>query len=168
METSPNFTPKSQQVISDAKFLADERMHEEVTCGHLLVSILSSEYSFINELIRGFDLNVDEFIDFIEDFYLIKDYGDCKFESFYNEDLKDILSKSHSFAKKKRISAIHRNATFYHLPANRRAVAKSGLRGNRAGLTGLSGSPVENDVGDTLPCRYPQIWLAAKRLFTCG
>lgn len=100
METSPNFTPKSQQVISDAKFLADERMHEEVTCGHLLVSILSSEYSFINELIRGFDLNVDEFIDFIEDFYLIKDYGDCKFESFYNEDLKDILSKSHSFAKK--------------------------------------------------------------------
>jgi ATP-dependent Clp protease ATP-binding subunit ClpC len=104
METSPNFTPKSQQIISDAKNLADSKMHEEVTCGHLLIVILTSEYSFINDLVRGFDLRVEEFIDFIEDFYSLKEEGDCKSGAFYGEDLKDSLSKAHSFAKK-----IHNN-----------------------------------------------------------
>lgn len=104
METFPNFTPKSQQIIYDAKVLADSKMHEEVTCGHLLISILSSEYSFINDLIRGFELDVEEFIDFIEDFYSLKEEGDCEIESFYSEELKDSLTKAHSFAKK-----IHNN-----------------------------------------------------------
>ena len=100
METSPNFTPKCQQIISDSKLLAEAWNHEEVSCGHLLVSILSSEVGFINDLIRGFNLKIDSFIKFTEDFYLLEDRPGHPAEPFYGDDLKDLLIQSHQFAKK--------------------------------------------------------------------
>lgn len=100
METSPNFTPKCQQIISDSKLLAEAWNHEEVGCGHLLVSILSSDASFINDLIRGFNLKIESFITFTEDFYFLEHSTGPQKESFYGEELKDILIDSHRFAVK--------------------------------------------------------------------
>ena len=100
MEISPNFTPKCQQIIGDSKNLAESLSHEEVNCGHLLVCILSSDCSFINDLIRGFNLKVSHFIEFIESFYFLENVGDDNPESYFGEDIKELLANSYEFAKK--------------------------------------------------------------------
>ena len=100
METSPNFTPKCQRIIGDSKNLAESLLHEEVNCGHLLVSLISSDCSFLNDLIRGFNLNVAHFIEFIEGFYFFEEVAAENTESYFGEDIKELLTKSHEFAKK--------------------------------------------------------------------
>lgn len=100
METSPNFTPKCQRIIADSKNLAESLSHEEVNCGHLLVSMLSSDASFINDLVRGFNLKIDSFIEFIEAFYFFEEAISDSPESYFGEDIKELLTKSHEFAKK--------------------------------------------------------------------
>lgn len=100
MEISPNFTPKCQQIIGDSKNLAESLSHEEVNCGHLLVCILSSDCSFINDLIKGFNLKVSHFIEFIESFYFLENVGDDNPESYFGEDIKELLANSYEFAKK--------------------------------------------------------------------
>ena len=100
MEISPNFTPKCQRIIADSKDLAESLSHEEVNCGHLLVSMLSSDASFINDLVRGFNLKVDSFIEFIESFYFFEEATSNSPEAYFGEEIKDLLTKSHEFAKK--------------------------------------------------------------------
>jgi len=100
METSPNFTPKCQRIIADSKNLAESLFHEEVNCGHLLVSIFSSDCSFLNDLVRGFNLKVSDFIEFVEGFYLFEEAVVDGSEAYFGEDIKELLTKSHEFAKK--------------------------------------------------------------------
>lgn len=100
MEISPNFTPKCQRIIADSKNLAESLSHEEVNCGHLLISMLSSDASFINDLVRGFNLRVDSFIEFIESFYFFEEATSNSPEAYFGEEIKDLLTKSHEFAKK--------------------------------------------------------------------
>ena len=56
MDLSPNFTPRSQQLIVESKFLAVSLNHTEVTADHLLVSLLRSEGGFIPEFVKSFGL----------------------------------------------------------------------------------------------------------------
>ena len=98
MEISPNFTPKCQQIIGDSKKLAESLFHED--CGHLLVSILYSDCGFINDLIRGFNIKVSHFIEFIEGFYFLENAIGNNPESYFGEDIKELLASSHEFAKK--------------------------------------------------------------------
>ena len=98
MENFPNFTPSCQKIISDSKLLAEAWNHEETNCGHILVTIMSSELSFVNDLMIGFNVPVDEFINYIEDFYLLDPNNKKIKSSTYGEDVKDLLARSHEFA----------------------------------------------------------------------
>ena len=106
METSPNFTPKCQRIIADSKNLAESLSHEEVNCGHLLVSMLSSDASFINDLVRGFNLKIDSFIEFIEAFYFFEEAISDSPESYFGEDIKELLTNLMSLQKRYRIAIL--------------------------------------------------------------
>lgn len=98
MENFPNFTPSCQKIISDSKLLAEGWNHEEVNCGHLLVAIMSSSLTFVNDLMVGFNVPVDAFIEYIEDFYTLEPANKKAKDFYYGEDVKHLLSDAHEFA----------------------------------------------------------------------
>ena len=99
MQASPNFTPKSQQLIIDAKMMASSLNHVEVTEDHLLVSLLKNESGFINEFIRSFGLKISDFIEFILTFAELDQLEEEeRGRPSYSESFKLILSKSYEFS----------------------------------------------------------------------
>ena len=101
MHVSPNFTPKSQQLIIDAKIMASSLNHPEVTESHLLVSLLKAEAGFINEFIRSFGLKISDFIEFVLTFSdLDKREDEESARPSYSESFKSVLSGAYEFSNK--------------------------------------------------------------------
>tara|TARA_R110001583_G_scaffold8965_23_gene42410 strand:+ start:12856 stop:15276 length:2421 start_codon:yes stop_codon:yes gene_type:complete len=99
MHVSPNFTPKSQQLIIDAKIMASSLNHPEVTENHLLVSLLKAEAGFINEFIRSFGLKITDFIEFVLTFSELDKLEDEEFNRpSYSTSFKSILSGAYEFS----------------------------------------------------------------------
>ena len=99
MHVSPNFTPKSQQLIIDAKIMASSLNHPEVTENHLLVSLLKAEAGFINEFIRSFGLRITDFIEFVLTFSELDKLEDEEFNRpSYSTSFKSVLSGAYEFS----------------------------------------------------------------------
>lgn len=99
MHVSPNFTPKSQQLIIDAKIMASSLNHPEVTENHLLVSLLKAEAGFINEFIRSFGLKITDFIEFVLTFSELDKLEDGEFNRpSYSKSFKSVLSRAYEFS----------------------------------------------------------------------
>jgi ATP-dependent Clp protease ATP-binding subunit ClpC len=101
MHVSPNFTPKSQQLIIDAKIMASSLNHPEVTENHLLVSLLKAEAGYINEFIRSFGLKIADFIEFVLTFSELDKLEDEEFNRpSYSTSFKLVLSGAYEFSTK--------------------------------------------------------------------
>ena len=100
MSITPNFTPKSQQLILESKLWARELNHPTVTSSHLLVVLLRHGGSFVHEFLDRFGLQIEDFIDFV----IIADSLDetsgdnPSGGSRYNSSFKSTLSKACEFA----------------------------------------------------------------------
>ena len=60
METSPNFTPKVQQIIAQSKNFAQSLNASEVTTDHLLLVILELEDPFVSSFVNSFSFSVEQ------------------------------------------------------------------------------------------------------------
>jgi ATP-dependent Clp protease ATP-binding subunit ClpC len=100
MDLSPNFTPKSQQLIVESKLLAVSLNHTEVTADHLLISLLRSDGGFIRQFINGFGLSVDSFIYFITTFSSLEKKEGQPSECSYADTFRNALGDSHTFSTK--------------------------------------------------------------------
>jgi ATP-dependent Clp protease ATP-binding subunit ClpC len=99
MDTSPNFTPKAQQVISQAKLFATSLNNEEVEAAHLLLVVLNSRHSLIDTFIEGYGFNVEEVKSFTTTFCgLKKEYKEVD-EAKFSEEFSAVLSSSHEFSE---------------------------------------------------------------------
>ena len=65
METSPNFTPKAQQLIARSKVVATSLNHNRVDTGHLLLVILNSKNDLIEEFIFSHGYSIKELTSFV-------------------------------------------------------------------------------------------------------
>ena len=99
MDTSPNFTPKAQEIISQSKFFATSLNDEEVEAIHLLLVVLNSRYPLIDDFIESFGFNSEEVKAFVTTFCgLRKNDLEIK-EARFSEEFGIALSKSHEFAE---------------------------------------------------------------------
>ena len=100
MSVTPNFTPKSQQLILESKLWARLLNHPTVTSSHLLVVLLRHSGSFVSEFLEGFGLKTVDFIDFviITDSLEERPGGDISGGSRYNSSFKSALSKAYEFS----------------------------------------------------------------------
>ncbi len=115
MHVSPNFTPKSQQLIIDAKIMASSLNHPEVTENHLLVSLLKAEAGYINEFIRSFGLKIADFIEFVLTFSELDKLEDEEFNRpSYSASFKLVLSGAYEFSTKLDHDYIGVEHLFFH------------------------------------------------------
>lgn len=99
MDTSPNFTPKAQQIISQAKLFANSLNDPEVEGAHLLLVILNSNYALIDDFLSSFGFTTSEIKAFVTSFCgLKKNDNEIEFSKF-SEEFAIILSKAHEFSK---------------------------------------------------------------------
>jgi ATP-dependent Clp protease ATP-binding subunit ClpC len=119
MHVSPNFTPKSQQLIIDSKIMASSLNHSEVTESHLLVSLLRAEAGFINEFIRSFGLKVSDFIEFVIEYSSLEELDDEEAgPPSYGASFKSILSGAYEFSNQLQHSYIGVEHLFFCLINN--------------------------------------------------
>ena len=115
MSTSPNFTPKSQKLILEAKLFASSLHHAKVTEAHLLVVLLESKGGFLRDFIRSFGLKAEEFIAFVLVFSsLSKEKGGKPIPPQsvkYTTSFKKILEEAHNFS----ISLDHSHVGLEHI-----------------------------------------------------
>ena len=100
MPTTPNFTPKSQQLIVEAKVLATELNHAEVQDSHLLSCVLSSGSDLINAFLRNFSIDIVKLIDFVSIFGDLEQEPPNSESPPYSSSFKRILSLSYDFSQK--------------------------------------------------------------------
>ena len=99
MDTSPNFTPKAQQLISQAKFFATSLNDHEVEAAHLLLVILNSRNSLIDDFIESFGFSSEEIKVFVTTFCGLKKNDIEVHEAKFSEEFAIVLSKAHEFAE---------------------------------------------------------------------
>jgi len=102
METSPNFTPKVQQIIVQSKNFATSINSKEVNPDHLLLVVLETEDPSISEFLKSFKFTNEQLKNFVISFCdLENDYKDAQIESnFYNDEFNQILSSAVEFSRK--------------------------------------------------------------------
>ena len=98
--TSPNFTPKSQQLIVESKLLATELNHTEVKDAHLLSCILSSNSEIISLFLKSLSLDTKNLIKFISVFGCLDKVETKGAAPAYGDSFKNILSESYDFSQK--------------------------------------------------------------------
>lgn len=99
MPTSPNFTPKSQQLIVESKILATELNHIEVKDCHLLSCILSGEHELISLFLKGLFVDIKSLIKFVSVFSSLEKAQEDGSSPSYGDSFKKILSKSYEFSQ---------------------------------------------------------------------
>lgn len=116
METSPNFTPKIQQIIAQSKKFASSLNDEEVTPEHLLLVILESEDPFIESFIKSFQFTCDQVKNFTLSFCELKEKKeDTDTEPEYSSEFNDLLAYSSSFSKQINHSYVCLDHVFFAL-----------------------------------------------------
>ena len=98
MDTSPNFTPKAQQLISQAKFFATSLNDQEVEAAHLLLVILNSKHSLIDDFVESFGFSSEEIKVFVTRFCGLKKNDMEVYEAHFSEEFAIVLSKAHEFS----------------------------------------------------------------------
>lgn len=98
MDTSPNFTPKAQQLISQAKFFATSLNDQEVEAAHLLLVILNSKHSLIDDFVESFGFSSEEIKIFVTRFCGLKKNDMEVYEAHFSEEFAIVLSKAHEFS----------------------------------------------------------------------
>lgn len=104
METSPNFTPKVQRIIDQAKSFALSLNNSEVTVDHLLLVVLEVEDPTINEFVKGFGFTSEQIKSFCLSFSGLEEpcessEGDI-LECVYGEKFNQLLVISSEFSRK--------------------------------------------------------------------
>lgn len=93
METSPNFTPKAQQIISQSKTLAISLNTKEVTCDHLLLIILELNDPLIYKFFDTFNFSLEQVKNFVVSFSDIeqktKEISSSKYDNSFNSTLTE-------------------------------------------------------------------------------
>jgi ATP-dependent Clp protease ATP-binding subunit ClpC len=99
MDLSPNFTPKAQQMISQAKSFATSLNDEEVEPAHLLLVILNSGDALVDDFLASFGFTADEVKAFVTTFCGLKKNEDNDEQAKFSEDFAIVLSKAHEFSQ---------------------------------------------------------------------
>jgi ATP-dependent Clp protease ATP-binding subunit ClpC len=118
MDLTPNFSPKSQFYINQAKQLAFDLNHTLVKEEHLLVCLLESGDELITLFLKKHDISVLDFIDFVKVFGSLgskknnlKDISECKFSS----DFSYCLEEAHNLSQKINNLYINNEHLFFSL-----------------------------------------------------
>ena len=99
METSPNFTPKAQQIIAQAKTFAESLNEHQVTPDHLLLVILESGDPFLSQFISSFSFTVEQVKNFTISFCALKKHNDSVEFCSYSDEFNEILVSATHFSK---------------------------------------------------------------------
>ena len=97
---SPNFTPKSQQLIVESKLLAAELNHIEVEDTHLLSCILTSDSDLINQFLKNYFVDIEKLVNFISVFGSLTQNAEESEAPSYSLSFKEVLSQSYEFSQK--------------------------------------------------------------------
>lgn len=98
MQVSPNFTPRSQQAIVEAKMIATELNHDSVEDSHLLLAILKSECITVNSFLSAFSIKIDDLYSFVVTFCSLEKRAPTKQKPSYSNSFKDALSAAYEFS----------------------------------------------------------------------
>ena len=93
MDTSPNFTPKAQQLISQAKFFATSLNDHQVEASHLLLVLLNSKHSLIDDFIESFGFSSEEIKSFVTTFCGLKKNDIEVYEAEFSEEFATQIKK---------------------------------------------------------------------------
>lgn len=99
MDTSPNFTPKAQQLISQSKLFAESLNDPEIEGSHLLLVILNNEHALIDDFLSSFGFMTSEVKAFVASFCGLKKNTKEVESPEFSEEFGVILSKAHEFSK---------------------------------------------------------------------
>jgi len=115
METSPNFTPKAQQLIARSKVVATSLNHNSVDTGHLLLVILNSKNDLIEEFIFSHGYSIKELTSFVIATCNLekahKKVDSCEFSPTFNA----LLSAAFEFSKELKDSYVGVEHLFFCL-----------------------------------------------------
>lgn len=116
METSPNFTPKIQQIIAQSKSFANSLNDKEVTPDHLLLVILQGEDPFIESFVRTFNFSIEQLKNFTISFCDLKESKEeLDSEPTYSDAFNDLLIYATSFSKQINHSYVCLDHVFFSL-----------------------------------------------------
>ena len=102
METSPNFTPKVQQIIVQSKNFATTINSKEVNPDHLLLVVLETEDPTISEFLKSFKFTNSQLKNFVISFCGLEDdyKGEPIDSNFYGDEFNQVLSSAVEFSRK--------------------------------------------------------------------
>ena len=99
METSPNFTPKVQQIIAQSKNFAQSLNASEVTTDHLLLVILELEDPFVSSFVNSFSFSVEQVKNFTISFCALSKEKDAPEYCTYSDDFNELLVSATHFSR---------------------------------------------------------------------
>lgn len=102
MELGPNFSPKAQFFVKQAKKLALSLNDTSVKESHLLLLILQSGDSFLSTFLEKNDIDIFEYMDFVSTFSSLENKKPLENETDidYSEGFKNCLKESVSFSNR--------------------------------------------------------------------
>tara|TARA_Y100001937_G_C7131788_1_gene337880 strand:+ start:1920 stop:4334 length:2415 start_codon:yes stop_codon:yes gene_type:complete len=99
METSPNFTPKVQQIIAQSKNFAQSLNASEVTTDHLLLVILELEDPFVSSFVNSFSFSIEQVKNFTISFCSLSKEKDAPEYCTYSDDFNELLVSATHFSR---------------------------------------------------------------------
>ncbi len=100
-ESSPNFSPQSQDLIFQSKVLAISLGSPSVIPDHLLIAILQAAPPKIVSFIGDYNLNIKEYVEFIINFSSLSKFSeDLDGSPDFSQDFKSILTDASKFSEK--------------------------------------------------------------------
>ena len=99
MDISPNFTPKAQRVIAQAKAFATSLNDKEVSPAHLLLVILNFREPLIDDFLESFGFTTEEIKAFTTTFCGLRKNEENDDQASFSEDFGILLSKAHEFSQ---------------------------------------------------------------------
>lgn len=115
MDISPNFTPKAQQLIARCKVVAASLNHEEVRPAHMLIVILNSQNTLIDEFLFNYGFSTKEVSSFVVTFCELEKKEKKGPAPQFNDDFNDLLDSSFTLSKELRDSFVGVEHIFFSL-----------------------------------------------------
>ena len=99
MESSPNFTPKVQQIIAQSKTFASSLNDDEVTPDHLLFVILELGDPLIHSFVKSFGFTIVQIKNFTISFCDLKEKKEPIDHCSYSDDFNELLVSATNFSR---------------------------------------------------------------------
>jgi ATP-dependent Clp protease ATP-binding subunit ClpC len=115
METSPNFTPKAQQLIARSKVVATSLNHKSVDAAHLLLVILNSKNDLVEEFMFSHGFSIKEITSFVITFCDLEKKHEKVESCNFNPTFNALLSGAFEFSKELKDSYVGVEHLFFCL-----------------------------------------------------